>query len=101
MAKSTDPRPVDHHLVGAALDNALAVHVARLFDNLCAGMREEADDPAPRRVPGSSALDRFAKSYHVAVAAHRAVTDKLDADEAAAEEAERAEREHAEEPAAA
>jgi hypothetical protein len=87
MAKSTDPRPVDHHLVGAALDNELAVHVARLFDNLCAGMREEADDPAPRRVPGTSALDRFAKSYHVAVAAHRAVNDKLEA------EAERAERE--------
>jgi hypothetical protein len=88
MVKSTDPRlPVDNNLVEAALDNALAAHVAGLFNNLCAGMREEAEDSAlARRTPGTSALDRFSKGYHNAVWAHRAVLDRLDAD---AEQAER------------
>jgi hypothetical protein len=97
MAKSTDPRlPVDNNIVEVALDNALAAHVAKLFDNLCAGMREEAEDPAAgRRTPGTLALDRFAQGYHIAVSAHRAVLDKLDADaeQAEREADERAERE--------
>jgi hypothetical protein len=98
MAKSTERNTVDHNLIGAALDNALSAHVARLFDNLCAGMREEAEDPAAaRRTPGTSALDRFSKGFRNAVAAHRAVNDRLAAD---AEQAEREEAK-AEEPAAA